>query len=113
MSCPIHPQWPNIREDCPFCERPENFISGGQFFEHTRAGMIPAGQTPSRAPDAWICRRVADFPRGIAPAGAAVGVCTECGASIAYNPGRVASVPLGTPQVCMQCASIKPLPIES
>lgn len=64
------------------------------------------------APQAWICRRVADFPNGILPAGAATTTCRRCGVAIAYNPGRVLSVPIDTPQICMQCAHVEPLPIE-
>jgi hypothetical protein len=86
-------------------------VFGGRFYGRLTDGgpLVPA---PPQRPDTWICRRVADFPAGIAPVGAAIGYCARCSAPIAYNPGRILSVPLDTPQVCMQCAGIQPLPIE-
>ena len=89
-------------------------VFGGKFYERDARGRmheVPGG-APPRAPDAWICRRVADFPNGIPPAGAATTTCRDCGVPIAYNPGRVLSVPIDTPQICMQCAHVRPLPIE-
>jgi hypothetical protein len=73
----------------------------------------PLVEAPATAtPDVWICRRVADFPRGQAPAGSAPGHCSRCTAPIAFNPARIPIVPPATPKVCMQCARIQPLPIE-
>jgi len=111
MSCPVHPWWPNRREDCPFCERPENFLSGGQFYELTPGATIPLGNpTPSpRAVDKWICRRVADFPGARVPTGGEVAACSMCRAPIVFNPTRT----VDGPKVCMQCARIQPLPIDS
>lgn len=63
---------------------------------------LPAGE---RA-DAWICRRVSDYPFLRPPAAAALDRCTECGILIAYNPARACEAP----RVCMQCAGIEPLP---
>lgn len=88
-------------------------IEAGRLYGQTTDGRLLELPADAGAADLWICRRVADFPRGLAPAGAAIGRCARCGAEIAYNPARVASVPPATPQVCMQCARIEPLPIEA
>jgi len=109
MSCPVHPWWPNRREDCPFCERPEDIVTGGQFFERTPAGFTPVGQTAPRAVDGWICRRVADYPGRRFPPEGRIAACTKCGAPIVFNPARNVEAP----KVCMQCAGIQPLPIDS
>jgi hypothetical protein len=87
-------------------------VFGGRFYQREPGGRMREISTPPRPPDAWICRRVDDFPDGILPAGAATTVCSRCGVAIAYNPGRVLTVPIDTPQICMQCAHIEPLPIE-
>jgi hypothetical protein len=84
-------------------------IFGGRFYENSAHGLT---EVPPGRPDIWICRRLTDFPRGAAPAGAAVGECAECTAPIAYEADRVARVPASTPLVCMQCAGFEPLPIE-
>lgn len=109
MACPRHPQWPHHAKECPFCERPGDYVTGGQFFERTPAGMIPLGQEAPRQADAWVCRRVADFPGQRVPTGGLIGVCSDCGAAIVFNPDRL----VAAPKVCMQCASIRPLPFES
>jgi len=85
-------------------------VDAGHFYgRHTQDGpLFPA---PAGRPDVWICRRVADFAPAPIPAGAAFGICAECGAPIVFNPARVASVPATTPKTCMQCSSIMPLPI--
>lgn len=93
-----------------------SIINGGAFYGQRRPGgrleRLATDPSAGQPVDAWICRRVADYPRGAVPAGAAVAHCTRCGALIAFNPKRVASVPPDTPQVCMQCAGIEPLPYE-
>ncbi len=112
MSCPLHPQWPHLREDCPFCdfERPSRIITGGQFWEREPgAPPKPVGNDVSREPDAWICRRVADYPGARVPAGGAVAACSDCGAPIVFNPARTVSAK----KYCMQCSGIRPLPIDS
>jgi hypothetical protein len=87
-------------------------IYGGQFYERTAAGMTPTTAN-GRAPDLWICRRLADYLPSQIPKGGAIGRCRRCDAAIVFNPARLDTVPAETPRVCMQCASIQPLPIES
>lgn len=91
-------------------DKPKADVFGGQFYGRLTPNgpLVPA---PPQRPDTWICRRVADFPRGL-PARAAVSNCSRCAVPIAYNPARFACIPPETPQVCMQCAGIQPLPIE-
>jgi hypothetical protein len=85
-------------------------VVGGQFYYHTREeGFVPIGAEPPREPDIWVCRRVADYPGQRVPAGGTVAPCTKCRASIVFNPARE----VNAPKVCMQCARIRPLPIES
>lgn len=110
MACPLHPQWPHLATECPFCERPGDIVTGGQYFERTPEGMHPVGNdTPPGPVDGWICRRVADYPGGRVPTGGEVSMCTACGAPIVFNPARHVEAP----KVCMQCARIRPLPIDS
>jgi hypothetical protein len=85
-------------------------VDPGRFYRYTPGGLEPSA--PGR-PDAWICRRLEDYPDGQAPAGAAVAACDRCGAALAYNPARAPQVPASTPRVCMQCARIEPLPIDA
>jgi len=82
-------------------------VDGGRFYERAPDGRLrPAAPGP---PDVWICRRVADFPRGLVPAGGTVDACTHCQAPIVFNAAR----PVAAARVCMQCAGIEPLPIEA
>lgn len=85
-------------------------VQGGGFYQRDASGFTPVPD-PARAPDGWICRRVADFPHGRLPVGAATAVCRQCAAPIAFNPARV-DIPATVPKICMQCAAIQPLPIE-
>jgi hypothetical protein len=55
----------------------------------------------------WICRRVADFPFGEIPPGAAVCACSKCSESIAYNPKKT----LTAPKTCAQCEGLVPSPM--
>ena len=57
-------------------------------------------------PDAWVCRRVGDYPRGMVPEGSRVDNCSRCGERIVFNPARSVEAP----KVCMQCHGIRPLP---
>ncbi len=84
-------------------------VEGGQVYWRPYGGRLKA-MDPAYAGDVdvWICRRVADFPHQQVPAGAKVAACTKCEAAIVFNPARTVSAP----KVCMQCASIRPLPIE-
>jgi len=85
-------------------------IQGGKWYGRiTENGPLVPAPPDLRAPDAWVCRRLADYPNGQAPAGGALGSCSECRAVIVFNPQRRVSAP----KVCMQCADIVPLPIES
>lgn len=59
-------------------------------------------------PHRVVCRRVADFPDGRPPAGAAFVPCVECAAPVAYNPHGPHR---DRPRVCMQCVGVEPLPI--
>jgi hypothetical protein len=87
-------------------------VDGGHFYERDRAtnALKPTGPG---TPDVWICRRIMDYAPAPVPVGAAIGTCARCGFAIAYNPARVPTVPRDTPQVCMQCAGIEPLPMEA
>jgi hypothetical protein len=84
-------------------------VSAGNFYEVGPSGMTPTAPRPTA--DAWVCRRVADYPGGAPPAGAAVAACTVCGAAVAHGPWRFPSS--DPPKVCMQCASITPGPISA
>jgi hypothetical protein len=85
----------------------------GKFYGRDASGRLTELPDTGLPPDVWICRRLADFPGAAAPPGGRLGACTRCGVSIVFNPARLASVPPLTPKVCMQCAQIQPLPIES
>ncbi|HLX21674.1 MAG TPA: hypothetical protein VKR23_16125 [Gaiellaceae bacterium] len=81
----------------------------GTYYGITHDGrMVPAGDV-DRLPDKVICRRVADYPHAVPPGAAVTGPCADCGARIAWNPKGPHQ---DRPHVCMQCASIQPLPIE-
>jgi hypothetical protein len=85
-------------------------VFGGLFYERSPSGKMESiGTTAPRQPDFWICRRVADYPAQKVPAGGAVAPCSKCQASIVFNPLRDVSAP----KICMQCAHIHPMPIES
>jgi DNA-directed RNA polymerase subunit RPC12/RpoP len=83
---------------------PPDDIHGGKYYRFAPDGHARAAPG---VPDVVVCRRLADFPGGRPPEGAAVIRCAECGHYIAFNargphPDR--------PHVCMQCADIRPLP---
>ncbi len=84
-------------------------VAAGRFYQQTSRGLVP---TDPDSPDVWVCRRLEDFPDGVAPPGAAVDACSRCAAAIAYNPARVPTVPADTPRVCMQCFDIAPDPLS-
>lgn len=82
-------------------------VVAGKYYGEPRDGG-PLQEAPPGRPDFVICRRLADFPHGTAPAGAAVDHCARCAAPIAFNPRG----PHGDrPRVCMQCFRIQPDPI--
>jgi hypothetical protein len=81
-------------------------VNSGEYYRRAPDGRLePAA---AGVPDVIICRRVVDFPGGVAPVGGVVTVCRDCGASIATN---IAKFP-DQPRICMQCAAIRPEPIE-
>ncbi len=82
-------------------------VYGGRYYGETHDGRLVPVTDPPRPPDVVVCRRVADFPGGQAPPGAAVAACAECAAPIAYNPARSYSAP----RVCLQCRHITPDPL--
>jgi len=81
---------------------------------YTHGGMywnpITREETEPGVPDVRVCRRVADYAPSPVPAAAAIGFCADCGTPIAYNPH---GQHLDRPAICMQCAGIQPLPIDS
>lgn len=85
-------------------------VHGGRFYGRiTRNGpLVPVTDYDGEV-EAWICRRVADFPHQRVPDGGAVGACARCGVAIAFNPRRT----VAAPKVCMQCADVQPLPIRA
>jgi len=88
-------------------------VLGGQYYERDERGTIRSvgAEAPGgRQPDAWICRRVADYPNARVPSAGAVAPCSRCQAPIVFNPKREG---VTAPKVCMQCAHIQPLPIDS
>jgi hypothetical protein len=89
-------------------KKPGPRIDAGHYYgKRTRTG--PLEPAPPGVPDAVICRRVIDYAPHPLPTGAEVTTCSECSALIAYNP---AGPHQDAPKVCMQCAWIKPLPME-
>jgi hypothetical protein len=82
-------------------------VNSGEYYERTPGGRLePAAPA---VPDAVICRRVADYAPAPVPVGGFVTVCRDCGASVVTNISKYPD----RPRICMQCASIAPLPIES
>jgi hypothetical protein len=84
-------------------------VHGGRFYGRLTPNgpFVPVVEVVGE-PDAWICRRVVDFPGQQIPAGGDVAACSRCEAPIVFNPLRTVTAP----KICMQCASIRPLPIE-
>jgi len=81
------------------------WVNSGEYYRRTPGGRLePAAPG---VPDAVICRRVADYAP--APVGGFVTVCRDCGASVVTNISKYPD----RPWICMQCAAIAPLPIES
>jgi len=90
-------------------DRDATLIQGGRYYARlTPDGPLVPVEDVVGEPDAWICRRLVDYPRQQLPASGQLAMCTRCGAAIVFNPARV----LAAPKVCLQCASIQPLPIE-
>jgi hypothetical protein len=57
-----------------------------------------------------MCRRVADYPLGLAPLDAVLLQCVGCGAAIASDPGGPHK---DKPHVCMQCCGVRPMPFPN
>jgi len=92
-------------------------VYGGGFYGRRTASspLESVGPSPGRPADAWICRRLADYPPGRLPPVWAGASCSRCHAVIVYDPDtlrRTPDVRPDTPKVCMQCAGIQPLPFE-
>lgn len=81
----------------------------GRLYERRWDGSLH--EVSEGEPDVVICRRVVDFPGGTIPAGGSVTTCRRCEARIVFNPAN--PVAASTPKICMQCAQIEPLPIET
>lgn len=81
----------------------------GTFYGHTHDGRLEELRGQDHRADVWICRRLADFPGGRLPSGGELAQCEHCEAVIVFNPARM----LAAPRVCMQCARIQPLPIDT
>ena len=83
-------------------------VRAGQYYgePHDGGPLVPLA-VPPRPPDVVVCRRVADFPGGQVPPGAAVVGCAQCAAPIVYNAARQ----YAAPRVCMQCMQIAPDPL--
>jgi len=86
---------------------PYQRIDGGKFYGRTAHGDLEPVPDTGREPDAWICRRLVDFPDQTAPAGGELDQCMRCSALVVFNPTRNVKAP----KICMQCAKIQPLPI--
>jgi hypothetical protein len=84
-------------------KKPPFTVDSGMFVARDKDGRIR--QVAAGEPQATVCRRVADFPRGLAPDGATILACTDCGAAIA-----TAHLFPDKPSICFQCAHIEPLP---
>jgi|KBSMisStaDraftv2_1062788.scaffolds.fasta_scaffold00291_29 hypothetical protein len=82
-------------------------VNSGQYFVRTLDG--PLEPTGPGIPDVVICRRVEDFPNAEVPEGGIVTVCQDCQATIVTNLAKYPD----RPRICMQCARIQPLPIET
>jgi hypothetical protein len=61
-------------------------------------------------PDIIVCRRVADFPDRVVPAGLSVAPCSSCDHAIAFDPSRFATPAPAPRRVCWQCAGFVPHP---
>ncbi len=82
-------------------------VNSGEYFLRTPGGSLEP--TAPGIPDVVICRRVVDFPGAQVPPGGIVTICRDCEAQIVTNRAKFPD----RPRICMQCASIEPLPIEN
>lgn len=83
--------------------------AGKMYGRCTDTGRLEEVDRHAYVPDVVICRRVTDYAPAPLPRTAGFADCTKCGARIAFNP---AGPHQDVPKVCMQCAAIRPLPIE-
>jgi hypothetical protein len=84
--------------------------TGGKYYADIGGRLREVRPVEGEPPEAVICRRVADYPGSVPPAGAMVGRCLDCDASIVYDPRGPHP---GVRRICMQCARIQPLPFEA
>ena len=84
-------------------------VFGGRYYERRGPRSLHREVGPVR-PHNVVCRRVVDYAPAPIPEGAAFEACCECSALVAYNP---AGPHQDVPKLCMQCARITPLPIET
>lgn len=84
-------------------------IGPGYYRRDDRTSRLQPVGDVDEAPTVVICRRVRDYAPAPVPAGAGVTPCSRCGSFIAFNP---AGLHQDVPKVCMQCAGIRPLPID-
>lgn len=109
------------REGCPVPEliaialgsdeRPGTFtvpdVFGGGYYRRGAQGLQPA---EPGVPDVVICRPLDAFPGHRAPAGGWVAPCAWCQQPIVYNPRGPHP---DKPRICMPCARVTPLPLDS
>ena len=84
---------------------PPKFIHARCYYEFSTAQEIPATD-----PDVVICRRAVDYLPGLPPPGAHIGRCSDCHVWIVSDPRGPHP---DKPHICLQCAGITPLPLES
>jgi hypothetical protein len=82
----------------------------GRYYARTTDDLLITVDAPGRAPDVVICRRVVDYPSGHPPVEAAITTCRDCGVPVAFNPRGPHQE---RPRICLQCAGIHPLPMDS
>lgn len=85
-------------------------VHGGGLYGQRIAGgpLEPVPGDHQGAVDAWICRRLADYPHEQMPVGGALDTCSVCSAVIVFSPHRT----VVAPKRCMQCSGIEPLPFD-
>lgn len=92
-----------------YLQRTRQMMEPGKVYDLEPNGKVTESKAPPAWVDAWVCRRVSDFPPGRIPFGAAYDSCPGCGDAIAYNPKRADTC--SAPRWCMQCLGITPQPM--
>ena len=103
----------------PYCGRCHQFheffraeadgVLAGHYYGDDGRRLHDLGANADVAPDRIVSRRLADFPGGAAPPGGTLDRCAQCRAPVVTNRAKFPTVP----RICMQCAHIQPLPLES